>query len=177
MDWAAVLLRSSFPEPRFCTSPALFFRRSKGLAICRQGLPNAPSTLTAFALTGCGHGTISPLDPSEWDDHALGGSRSSPSMTAADDQQLLATHEGGVVHYDLRCVVININCPSKAAVRGDCSPLLIRSITRLRTLPGLCVLRQGCRAATPETLTPVSEWNAEARLESLRIRSTTKGQG
>lgn len=75
--------------------------RSQGLAICHQANSGNAAPLTAFALTGCGDGTIPPLDDSEWDDLAVGASGSS-SYSAADDQQLAAVYDGGVVHYDCR---------------------------------------------------------------------------
>lgn len=76
-------------------------RRSKGLAICHQGTGADAPALSAFSLSGCGDGTIPPLGESEWDELALRASGSS-AFSAADDQQLAATYDGGVVHYDCR---------------------------------------------------------------------------
>ena len=79
----------------------LTYRRSKGLAICHLGATADTPPLTAFSLSGCGDGTTTPLDDSEWEDLAAAASDTS-AFSAPDDQQLTATYNGGVVHYDCR---------------------------------------------------------------------------
>lgn len=77
-------------------------RRSKGLAICRQGKDEDAPPLTAFSISGCGDGTTPPFDESEWHELRRGAVDGLSAFSAADDQQLAATYDGGVMHFDCR---------------------------------------------------------------------------
>lgn len=89
--------------------------------MCHLGTTADAPPLTSFTLSGCGDGTTPPLDESEWEDLAATASDTS-AFSAPDDQQLTATYNGGVVHYDCRSAQIDA---------GSMYPLLVRKFVNV----------------------------------------------